>query len=825
MAVVKNLMVRAGADFSAITRESKKASASVKSMSSAISASTGMIKKALGALGIAASIGAIVAAAKDAKAAYDKQAEAEAKLAQVMRNTMGASADEVKQIKELCSVQQELGIIGDEVQLAGAQELATYLEKSSTLKKLIPVMNDMVAQQYGYNASAESATNIATMLGKVMDGQVGALSRYGYRFDEAQAQILKFGTEEERAATLAEVVGASVGGMNQALAQTPTGRLQQLSNTLGDIKEQFGRAVSTVLTAFLPALNAVASILAGIANLANRVAQAIANVFGKKLSFGTAAVAGGAGGATDALDDMAEAAGGAGDAAKKAAQDAKRSVLGFDELNKLTDNSSADSGSGGSGGSGAGAGGGAGMPSVSDLYDTDEASESLSWLERALQKIKDLITSLDFEPLKKAWERLGEAAKHLGSIIADYIGWAFDNILTPLAHWTVERALPAGIELVASVIDLLASVLERVRPVLDWFWQNFLAPIARWAGDVFIQALTYITEKIQALSDLISGKTSFKEFIDSLSTWEIILGAVAIAIGVVAAAFKGLYGVVYIAVFAFTTVSKVISTAGAVIGFLTSPIGIAIAAIAAIIAIGVLLYKNWDTIKEKAQELGEKLAAVWQFIKNKATEHFGPLIEDIRRYIDGVRSIFEGLVDFVAGVFTGDWSRAWDGVCGIFSGVVDVITGAISGLFDWISGLISAVADAISWLQGLFDGINTLANSNAAKIEADGSIYLQGFATGGFPDAGQLFVARERGPEMVGTLGGHTAVANNDQITEGIAIAVENGNEGVINALYAVGSQIIQAMAENSRDGSVDWAAAARQITKYQNRQARALGM
>lgn len=78
------------------------------------------------------------------------------------------------------------------------------------------------------------------MMGKVMDGQTGALSRYGYSFTEAQEKILKFGTEEQRAATLAEVITDSVGGMNAALADTPVGRMQQLSNAAGDVKEQIG---------------------------------------------------------------------------------------------------------------------------------------------------------------------------------------------------------------------------------------------------------------------------------------------------------------------------------------------------------------------------------------------------------------------------------------------------------------------------------------------------------------------------------------------------------------------------------------------------------
>ena len=179
-------------------------------------------------------------------AANAAQVEAETKLANNMRNTMGARDEDIQSIKDLCAAQQQLGVIGDEVQLAGAQELTTYLEKKSSLEKLIPVMNDMVAQQYGLNATQESAANIATMLGKVMDGQVGALSRYGYKFDDAQEQILKFGTEEQRAAVLAEVVESAVGGMNEALAQTDAGKAKQAANDIGDIKEQVGALFESI---------------------------------------------------------------------------------------------------------------------------------------------------------------------------------------------------------------------------------------------------------------------------------------------------------------------------------------------------------------------------------------------------------------------------------------------------------------------------------------------------------------------------------------------------------------------------------------------------
>ena len=192
--------------------------------------------------------------------ANQAQQEAENKLAQVMRNTMDASDAEIQSIKDLTAAQQKLGVVGDEVQLAGAQELGTYLEKTSSLERLIPVMNDMVAQQYGYNATQESAVNIATMMGKVMEGQVGALSRYGYKFDEAQEKILKYGTEAQKVATLTEVISESVGGMNEALALSDDGKTKQMANNLGDLQERVGGIVNRIIVALAPAIEKVFSI-------------------------------------------------------------------------------------------------------------------------------------------------------------------------------------------------------------------------------------------------------------------------------------------------------------------------------------------------------------------------------------------------------------------------------------------------------------------------------------------------------------------------------------------------------------------------------------
>ena len=228
---LKQVLSEVGGSIESITKGSDKLKVSLLNFNQAVAAIQN----------VASALSQVSSAISGMTQFYAAQVEAETKLQTVMRNTMNASDAEVQSIKDLCSAQQELGIIGDEVQLAGVQELATYASKKSSLETLIPVMNDMIAQQYGFNATQESAVNIATMMGKVFAGQTSALSRYGYTFTEAQEQILKFGTEEEKAATLAEVVRQSVGGVNAELAKTDTGRMVQLNNAIGDIKEQVGQ--------------------------------------------------------------------------------------------------------------------------------------------------------------------------------------------------------------------------------------------------------------------------------------------------------------------------------------------------------------------------------------------------------------------------------------------------------------------------------------------------------------------------------------------------------------------------------------------------------
>lgn len=184
---------------------------------------------------------------KDVTQAYQVQLVAETQLVTVMRQRMKATDEEVQSIKELCSAQQALGVIGDEVQLSGAQQMATFLNEKKSLDTLIPAMNNLLAQQHGLNSTNQDAVSIGNLMGKAMQGQTEVLQRVGISFSEAQKQVLKFGTESERAAVLAQVITENVGNMNSELAKTDAGKQKQLENTLGDIKEQIGSMIQPMM--------------------------------------------------------------------------------------------------------------------------------------------------------------------------------------------------------------------------------------------------------------------------------------------------------------------------------------------------------------------------------------------------------------------------------------------------------------------------------------------------------------------------------------------------------------------------------------------------
>lgn len=205
-------------------------------------------------------------------------------------------------------------------------------------------------------------------------------------------------------------------------------------------------------------------------------------------------------------------------------------------------------------------------------------------------------------------------------------------------------------------------------------FQEAMASLA----EVVLPLVTTITEKLAALMQWFANLDP----------------AVQTAIGVIV----GLIAVI-------SPIAGIISGISTALSFLAAnPVVLVIAAIVALIAVLVLIVTKGEEIKAWLAGFNEWLQGVFA---TDWTEIFGPVLGGVlngffsllKGIWDGVYQILGGVIDFIQGIFTGNWEQAWSGVQQIVSGVWDTITGLITGACDLIESILSGLD---SWLQGVF---------------------------------------------------------------------------------------------------------------------------
>lgn len=229
----------------------------------------------------------------------------------------------------------------------------------------------------------------------------------------------------------------------------------------------------------------------------------------------------------------------------------------------------------------------------------------LGHLNNMTKATADWAKKLDFSPLLKGIENLLKNLEPLTDNIGAGLEWFYKNVLLPLAGFTIQDLIPAFLKTLSGAINVVNSVIDALKPLGQWLWDNFLQPLAKWTGGVIIDVINGLADALKGVSDWIDKHQT------TVQVFATILGAFAAAWEIVTLAV-GAWNVI-------AGIAAAVTTAfGAAVAFLTSPIGIAIVVIGAIIAAGVLLYKNWDEIKEAAANLGKWIGEKWDSIK-KAT--------------------------------------------------------------------------------------------------------------------------------------------------------------------------------------------------------------
>ena len=241
----------------------------------------------------------------------------------------------------------------------------------------------------------------------------------------------------------------------------------------------------------------------------------------------------------------------------------------------------------------------------------------LSHINGITKATADWAKTLDFTPLLSSVKNLLKSIRPLADKVGEGLEWFYKNVLLPLASYTIQDLIPAFLDTLKGVIDLLSGVIDAFKPAFDYFWNNVLKPLAEWTGGIVVDVLKSLGDVLSTIGQWLS------EHAEGFSNFVIAFGTFVGAIKVIGAAVK----VVEVLSGIFTFLSSIgglsgvlsaVGTAiGTVVGILGGPITVAIGAA---IAAGVLLWKNWDTVKEKAGQLGKWINEKWNGIKSSTSE-------------------------------------------------------------------------------------------------------------------------------------------------------------------------------------------------------------
>lgn len=561
---------------------------------------------------------------ENAKLQKQIEEEAEAKrLASIKENSTVSDQRIVDLLEEEVALKKRL----KELEAAGVT--AGYQEHDAITGRLSDIKEEVNAYSGGFKKASDSGKKFFDTVTKGSKKSSGLLGTIGSRLKGIALSLLIFNW-------ITKAFNAMVSSMKEGfknLAQYSSdynAAMSALKSQSAQLKNGLAAAFEPIATTIIPYIT---QLVAWLNTATDTFARFLAALQGKQTY-------------TKAKKQVIDYA-----KSLKTAQNAAQGALAaFDSINVLSKKDN-----GGAGGETTGSG----------AFEEAEVGSGMQGVIDKLTPFRDLLNQwmqeTDFSPLINSFNNLAAACAPFSGYVYDGLLWFMQNILLPLASWTIQDAAPAFLNMLANGMEFLGKTIETVRPSFDYIWSNVLKPIAEFTGETFIWALGTIGQTFSDLSDLMTEKG--------------------------------------------------------------------------------------DKINEILTAVGKGMELLWNVIYKPILQLMRGGISTLLRYIvrivGDMIDVFSGIVEFVSGVFTGDWKKAWNGLVDIFKGavnwIIDIFEGVVNTIID---GINSISIDFPDWLP-----VPGLAGKhfgpNLARLE------IPRLATGGITSGPTTALIGEAGREAV----------------------------------------------------------------------------